>query len=115
MTLAQTTGVFQLSSSILSADYFGIIYATDNSQLILAIHSVRVILKYMASLHYIAIHYVVCTLQILYIHCISYYCTSRLATVDIFPYLAVIVIYICDWICKKGPYTCNYRYLEIQL
>ena len=20
---------------------------------------------------------------------------------------------ICDWICKKGSYTCNYKYLEI--
>ena len=21
---------------------------------------------------------------------------------------------LCDWICEKGPYMCNYKYLEIQ-
>ena len=22
---------------------------------------------------------------------------------------------LCDWICKKGSYTRNYKYLEVQL
>ena len=25
----------------------------------------------------------------------------------------VSMLCICDWICKKGSYTCNYKYIDI--
>ena len=28
--------------------------------------------------------------------------------------MLIILCIICDWICEKGSYTCNYKYLEIQ-
>ena len=44
-----------------------------------------------------------------------------LSTTILNSYVQLIILHtpsvhlpICDWICKKGSYTCNYKYLEIQ-
>ena len=47
-----------------------------------------------------------------YIHACTNETHSLANLQDLIPNLAAI-IHICDWICEKGSYTCNYKYLEI--